>query len=270
MTGAIGQFQWIRSETNKAYLHALGVTLNYDDKSKASPKKPLSQSTDIKRVSSPSSMISSAPASPHLPSRPMSASPSGASQSTSGLRVMADKMDEGTREAKKEADQEMELDIDIARAYCELTEGNKQNEKREKENLMSIVETIRIFPDVKLNAMVIELSRLQRQAADYLDHLLDQREQLKMDAETYNDLISCIVGHAQRLHVNNKDASPAMVSKKKKANSGFTNIMRRKTTTTNVQSASMSGGVVGMKKQASTASQPTSAQLNNQNSRRSM
>lgn len=104
-----------------------------------------------------------------------------------------------------------------------------------------------MFPDVKLNAMVIELSRLQRQAADYLDNLLDQREQLKMDAETYNDLISCIVGHAQRLHVQNKDGSPAMVSKKKKSNSTFSNIMRRKTTTSSTQSASMGGGVVGVK-----------------------
>lgn len=95
--------------------------------------------------------------------------------------------------------------------------------------------------------MVLELSRLQRQAADYLDHLLDQREQLKMDAETYNDLISCIVGHAQRLHVQSKDATPAMVSKKK-TNGKFSNIMRRKTTT-NTQSASMGGGVVGMKQQ---------------------
>lgn len=95
--------------------------------------------------------------------------------------------------------------------------------------------------------MVIELSRLQRQAADYLDNLLDQREQLKMDAETYNDLISCIVGHAQRLHVHNKDGTPAMVSKKK-TNGTFSNIMRRKTTSINTQSASMGGGVVGVKK----------------------
>lgn len=95
--------------------------------------------------------------------------------------------------------------------------------------------------------MVIELSRLQRQAADYLDNLLDQREQLKMDAETYNDLISCIVGHAQRLHVHNKDGTPAMVSKKK-TNGAFSNIMRRKTTPNNVQSVSMGGGVVGVKK----------------------
>lgn len=103
--------------------------------------------------------------------------------------------------------------------------------------------------------MVIELSRLQRQAADYLDNLLDQREQLKMDAETYNDLISCIVGHAQRLHVQSKDASPAMVSKKKKSSNstggGGGGFLRRKNITTNV---SMGGGVVGVKQQ-----QPSSA-----------
>jgi hypothetical protein len=121
--------------------------------------------------------------------------------------------------------------------------------------------------------MVIELSRLQRQAADYLDNLLDQREQLKMDAETYNDLISCIVGHAQRLHVQSKDASPAMVSKKKKTNGTFSNIMRRKTTANGTQSASMGGGVVGVKQAApapkrtmSTASQP----LTTSEGRRSM
>ncbi|KAG0180420.1 hypothetical protein DFQ29_000713 [Apophysomyces sp. BC1021] len=33
MTGAIGQFQWTQSETNRAYLNALGVTINYDDAS---------------------------------------------------------------------------------------------------------------------------------------------------------------------------------------------------------------------------------------------
>ncbi|KAI8091324.1 uncharacterized protein B0P05DRAFT_583837 [Gilbertella persicaria] len=245
VTGAVGQFQWTRSETNKAYLNALGVTLNYEDKkaplhdkkklpsSSSSSSSPSQQNTDINRISTPTSPVS----------RPASASP--------GLRVVTEKMDETTKEAKKEADQDMELDIDIARAYCELTE-----------------ETIRVFPDVKLNAMVMELSRLQRQAADYLDHLLDQREQLKMDAETYNDLISCIVGHAQRLHVNNKDASPAMVSKKKKSNSGtFSNIMRRKTTTTQPNSSvSMGGGVVGVKQPGSAPKQKIPAS----ESRRSM
>lgn len=31
ITGSIGQFQWTRSETNKAYLTALGVTINYEE-----------------------------------------------------------------------------------------------------------------------------------------------------------------------------------------------------------------------------------------------
>jgi hypothetical protein len=149
------------------------------------------------------------------------------------LRVATQHREED-KEAKREADQEMELDIDIARAYCELTE-----------------DTIRIFPDVKLNAMVAELQRLQRQAADYLDSLLDQREQLLMDAETYNDLISCIVGHAQRLREQNagKDASPAMVQKKKTGGK-FGGLMRKKTVNPSTQSVSMGGGVVGVKQQA--------------------
>ncbi|KAI7907668.1 uncharacterized protein BX663DRAFT_7416 [Cokeromyces recurvatus] len=226
VTGAMGQFQWTRSETNKAYLNALGVTFSYEDRPSMgtypslssnvihkSPKKRISSIVDDQRV------MSAEPETIQTHTRSASA--------TTGLKVMTTTMNENT----KEVEQDMELDIDIARAYCELTE-----------------ETIRVFPNVKLNAMVNELTRLQRQAAEYLDNLLDQKEQLKIDAETYNDLISCIVGHAQRLHVQNKDASPAMVSKKKK-NSTFSNMMRRKPTISSQQSVSMGGGVVGVKQQ---------------------
>lgn len=34
ITGAVGQFQWTRSEINKVYLRSLGVTINFDDVSK--------------------------------------------------------------------------------------------------------------------------------------------------------------------------------------------------------------------------------------------
>jgi hypothetical protein len=82
--------------------------------------------------------------------------------------------------------------------------------------LMRLLDTVRVFPAVKLTSIITDLTRLQRQASDYLQYLLDQREQLIMDSETYNDLISCIVGHAQRLREQSpKDASPAMVQKKK-------------------------------------------------------
>ncbi|ORZ15748.1 hypothetical protein BCR42DRAFT_42316 [Absidia repens] len=140
--------------------------------------------------------------------------------------------------SKPPIEEEPELDIDIAKAYCELTD-----------------ETIRVFPDVKLNAMVVELSRLQRQAKEYLGYLLDQREQLMMDAETYNDLISCIVGHAQRLREQNvaKDASPAMVSKKKKT-TGLSGMIKRKNTTGGgTGGTSMGGGVVGVKQSSASA-----------------
>lgn len=98
--------------------------------------------------------------------------------------------------------------------------------------------------------MVNELTRLQKQAEEYLDQLLDQQEKLKMDSETYNDLISCIVGHAQRLHVHSKDGSPAMVTKTKKTSSF--NFGKRKPSSASIQSASMGGGVVGLKKQPPT------------------
>ena len=116
--------------------------------------------------------------------------------------------------------------------------------------------------------MVVELTRLQRQASEYLGYLLDQREQLMMDAETYNDLISCIVGHAQRLREQNvaKDASPAMVSKKKKTGGGL-NMLRRKQNSASQAafSTSMGGGVVGVKQGAHHPTVTTSTTANGAN-----
>lgn len=128
VTGSVGQFQWTRSETNKAYLNALGVTFNFEEKSPSAIHSPTGHSAtphatkkrqttmvDGKRSTTPGS----APSSPDaVQTHTRSASATG------GLRVVTAKMDEGAKEAKKEAEQEMELDIDIARAYCELTEGN--------------------------------------------------------------------------------------------------------------------------------------------------
>ncbi|CDH49196.1 predicted protein [Lichtheimia corymbifera JMRC:FSU:9682] len=241
ITGSIGQFQWTRSETNKAYLTALGVTINYEEKSSPSSgsmgspamgsKRPQSNYLDTKQTSSPRSMERRS-----SPNHTRSTSLSGVHVPVTESRQHSDDDDDEALEngnKKPSVEEEPELDIDIAKAYCELTE-----------------ETIRIFPDEKLKSMVTELSRLQRQATEYLTYLLDQREQLMMDAETYNDLISCIVGHAQRLreqHVG-RDASPAMVSKKKKTG-GSLSMLRRKQ---NSSGASMGGGVVGLKQGSTT------------------
>ncbi|CAO3696337.1 unnamed protein product [Rhizopus stolonifer] len=233
VTGAVGSFQWTRSEANKAYLNALGVTFTTEEKTSSttrtqSPHLAKKRPTTYLNGKTPStSPTASSPTSPNA-----TQTHHRSSSATGGLSIVTSKIEENEKRATKEVDQDLELDIDIAKAYCELTE-----------------ETIRIFPNVKLHAMVTELSRLQKQAAEYLDHLLDQKEQLLMDAETYNDLISCILDQAQRLRKQNpsKNASPAMVSKKKKSgSSSFSNIMRRKTTGHGTQSASMGGGVVGV------------------------
>ncbi|KAI8331233.1 hypothetical protein BC941DRAFT_439385 [Chlamydoabsidia padenii] len=236
ITGAIGQFQWTRSEINRAYLNALGVRINYEDRLQdvrptsmtSSPSRPHSHalhSSSPTTASSSSYMLKSG-TSNHVRSNSLTNDMS----LTGGAMAAALHGSIINGPSKLAIEEEPELDIDIAKAYCELTE-----------------ETIRVFPDVKLNAMVIELSRLQRQAKEYLGYLLDQREQLMMDAETYNDLISCIVGHAQRLKEQNaaKDASPAMVSKKKKTGGGFSGMIKRKNTTGG--GTSMGGGVVGVK-----------------------
>lgn len=116
ITGAVGQFQWTRSETNKLYLNALGVTIKHEK-----PAPPMSPSQrKIKKRETVATMDTpiSTPVSPALsPTLRRSASVSN------GLKVTTPKMDEASKEAKREAEQELELDIDIARAYCELTEG---------------------------------------------------------------------------------------------------------------------------------------------------
>ncbi|KAL0086263.1 hypothetical protein J3Q64DRAFT_1834024 [Phycomyces blakesleeanus] len=246
LTGDIGQFRWTRSETNRAYLNALGVTINYEDRLNQ-PMRSMSptQSQGGLRCTSPSQ----SEANPIHLSSPVSRAERYFSQnharsaSLSGMTVPKDRSHAEEAEGKKEVEEEPELDIDIAKAYCELTE-----------------DTIRIFPSQKLEAMMGELTRLQRQASEYLGYLLDQREQLMMDAETYNDLISCIVGHAQRLreqHVG-KDSSPAMVKKKK---TGLTmSLMRRKPTNGPASyGTSMGGGVVGVKQSTGTQKKPMSA-----------
>ncbi|KAI8085071.1 uncharacterized protein BX664DRAFT_284071 [Halteromyces radiatus] len=261
ITGSIGQFQWTRSEINRAYLNALGVQINYEDR--LQDLRPTSMTSSPSLQQRPRSHAPSYESTKHSPSSPSltrlavdrttTTNHTRSNSLSSGLSLTSAAATMAALQGanKPPVEEEPELDIDIAKAYCELTE-----------------ETIRVFPDVKLNAMVVELSRLQRQAKEYLGYLLDQREQLMMDAETYNDLISCIVGHAQRLREQNvaKDGSPAMVSKKKKTG-GFSGMIKRKNTTGGTSGTSMGGGVVGVKPSATTS---TSKSIHPGEGRRSM
>ncbi|CAO3663325.1 unnamed protein product [Umbelopsis ramanniana] len=244
ITGAVGQFQWTRSEINKVYLRSLGVTINFDDalrhSSSSLPSSPYmetvrspngraSQGSYLEKKSPPPRMDRKRSSKHHQHAK---------ASSLSGINLPVREIN--VVEPKK-PEPEPELDIDIARAYCELTE-----------------DTVRVFPAVKLTSIITDLTRLQRQASDYLQYLLDQREQLIMDSETYNDLISCIVGHAQRLREQSpKDASPAMVQKKKQGSMslGGMGLKRKSQQAAPGQaafSASMGGGVVGIKNSAGT------------------
>ncbi|KAG2182853.1 hypothetical protein INT44_005834 [Umbelopsis vinacea] len=234
ITGAVGQFQWTRSEINKVYLRSLGVTINVDDalrhSSSSLPSSPYmetvrspngraSQGGYLEKKSPPPRMDRKRSSKHHQHTK---------ASSLSGINLPVREIN--VVEPKK-PEPEPELDIDIARAYCELTE-----------------DTVRVFPAVKLTSIITDLTRLQRQASDYLQYLLDQREQLIMDSETYNDLISCIVGHAQRLREQSpKDASPAMVQKKKQGK-----YLGQAVPGQAAFSASMGGGVVGIKNSAGT------------------
>lgn len=117
MTGAVGQFQWTRSETNKSYLNALGVTFSHEEKPSiiTTAHKKRQSNQGIRTIATP-------PLSP-IEKPSLQTTHTRSASVSSGLKVVTPKMDESAREAKKEAEQELELDIDIARAYCELTEG---------------------------------------------------------------------------------------------------------------------------------------------------
>ena len=45
---------------------------------------------------------------------------------------------------------------------------------------------------------------LTKQTSDVLTYWLDQREQTVMDSETYNQMIECLVGHAQMIRDGNQ------------------------------------------------------------------
>ncbi|KAK3811760.1 MAG: hypothetical protein J3Q66DRAFT_348378 [Benniella sp.] len=74
------------------------------------------------------------------------------------------------------------LDVDATRAYCQFT----------RENLGG-------YSGDELKDIVARLTDLTRQVFDELTYWLDQREQMIMDSERYNDKIRSLVNEAGRL-----------------------------------------------------------------------
>ncbi|KAG0265269.1 hypothetical protein BG011_005140 [Mortierella polycephala] len=87
------------------------------------------------------------------------------------------------------------LDLEATRAYCQFT----------KENLGG-------YSGDEMKDIITRLTELTRQASDELTYWLDQREQMIMDSERYNEMIASLVGRAAKL----KDAESKQNTKTKR------------------------------------------------------
>ncbi|KAF9992321.1 hypothetical protein BGZ65_012374 [Modicella reniformis] len=87
------------------------------------------------------------------------------------------------------------LNVEAARAYCQFS----------KENLGS-------YSGEEMRDIIVRLTELTRQASDELTYWLDQREQMIMDSERYNEMIASLVGRAAML----KDAESKQNTKNKR------------------------------------------------------
>ncbi|SRR6266540_3205271 len=75
-----------------------------------------------------------------------------------------------------------QIDVELAKSLCSISE-----------------ETLQKYTTSQLLSLKSQILSLSRQTSDILTYWLDQREQTTMDSETYNQMIECLVGHAQKL-----------------------------------------------------------------------
>ncbi|KAF9560005.1 hypothetical protein EC968_006383 [Mortierella alpina] len=87
------------------------------------------------------------------------------------------------------------LDLEATRAYCQFT----------KENLGG-------YSGDEMKDIIARLTELTQHASEELTHWLDQREQMIMDSERYNEMIASLVGRAAKL----KDAESKQNTKTKR------------------------------------------------------
>ncbi|CAG8566620.1 6394_t:CDS:2 [Paraglomus occultum] len=80
-----------------------------------------------------------------------------------------------------------EVDVELIRTLCTVNE-----------------ETLQSYSTTQLHALINQLLSLTKQTSDVLTYWLDQREQTVMDSETYNQMIECLVGHAQMIRDGNQ------------------------------------------------------------------
>lgn len=104
------------------------------------------------------------------------------------------------------------LDLAATAAYCQFTRGNifLRSDQLAFVNcrifthaffllLSSFVDTLGAYSGEEMKDIIARLTDLTRQASDELTYWLDQREQMIMDNERYNEMIASLVGRAAKL-----------------------------------------------------------------------
>ncbi|KAF9116956.1 hypothetical protein BGX27_008104 [Mortierella sp. AM989] len=107
-----------------------------------------------------------------LPSIPNSTNPSSSRSKVSSPMIVST---ETIPERKP-------LDMEAAKTFCQFTR-----------------ETLGGYSGDEMKDIIAQLTELTRQASDELTYWLDQREQMIMDSEKYNDMIASLVGRAAQL-----------------------------------------------------------------------
>jgi len=87
------------------------------------------------------------------------------------------------------------LNLETTLAFCQFT----------PENLGG-------YSGDEMKDIIAQLTELTRQASEELTYWLDQREQMLMDSERYNEMIASLVGRAAKL----KDAESKQATKTKR------------------------------------------------------
>ncbi|KAF0392183.1 conserved fungal protein [Gigaspora margarita] len=162
-------FQWKRSIIRKEFYSTLGITIEALEDTKPPVNLP---SKPVRPTSTPNKTVTlSAPVS-------RSSTPDSIHNNLSSSHGNLPKQKISTTQI----DATKQLDLNLARSLCSISE-----------------ETLQTFTNVQLRRLKSELLSLSSQTSDALTFWLDQREQTIMDSETYNQMIECLVGHAQKI-----------------------------------------------------------------------
>ncbi|KAG0328734.1 hypothetical protein BG004_002477 [Podila humilis] len=168
------QFQWKFSQLRKEYYASLGLAV-VKEQQMSQPTSTISNTSSTTTTTTMVNGLSGSILNSASSNHPRISSPMIVSTET----VVARKP----------------LDLEATRAFCQFT----------KENLGG-------YSGDEMKDIIAQLTELTRQASDELTFWLDQREQLTMDSERYNEMIASLVGRAAKL----KDAESKQGAKSKR------------------------------------------------------